>query len=56
MLDENKQKIQEVTQKLQKMDERGLAIMNRDASTILAYQEMLEEKRIQQEPAGKEVG
>lgn len=39
MSEQTKKELQEVTEKLKKMDARGLAIMNRDASTILVYQE-----------------
>lgn len=41
MSEQTKKELQEVTEKLKKMDARGLAIMNRDASTILTYQEVM---------------
>ncbi len=51
MLDEKKRKIREVTEKLQQMDERGIAIMTRDASTILMCQEMMEAESAEPETA-----
>ena len=43
MSDQKKKELKEVTEKLKKMDAKGIAIMNRDASTILMCQEMMQE-------------
>ena len=49
MSEQMKKELQEVTEKLKKMDARGLSIMNRDASTILLCQEMMASEKVQQE-------
>lgn len=49
MSEQTKKELQEVTEKLKKMDVRGLAIMNRDASTILMCQEAMATKEMEPE-------
>ena len=49
MSDKMKKELQEVTEKLKKMDARGLSIMNRDASTILLCQEVMMGENVERE-------
>lgn len=49
MSEQIKKELQEITEKLKKMDARGLSIMNRDASTILLCQEMMMGENVERE-------
>ena len=49
MSEQIKKELQEITEKLKKMDDRGLSIMNRDASTILLCQEMMMGENVERE-------